>query len=91
MQLVRFNGNGSVRGLGIKKAFERLNLSEVKMGRGSAVRENCQKIVGPFQNNVPQQKIVKTLNIPSFSVHNIVKRYEESGEISELIKAEGHF
>ena len=41
--------------------LERQSLSEIKMGRGSPICENLHlHIVEPFQNNVPQRKIVKT-------------------------------
>lgn len=35
-----------------------------------------------LQNSVPQCKIVKTLNTLLSAVHNIIKKFRESGEIS---------
>ncbi len=40
------------------------------------------KIVEYFKNNVPQHQIVKALQISSSTVHNIIKRFRETGEIS---------
>ncbi len=57
--------------------------SEVKMGRGSPIFEKLHKmIVEYFKNNVPQCKITKALQISSSIVHNIIKRFRETGEIS---------
>ncbi len=41
-----------------------------------------QKIVEYFKNNVPQCQIAKALQISSSTVHNIIKRFRETGEIS---------
>jgi len=50
------------------------------MGRGSPSCERvCNKIV---ENNVSQCKIAKALQISSSTVHNIIKRFRETGEIS---------
>ncbi len=63
--------------------LERQRLLEVKMGRGSPICEKvCKKIVEYFKNNVPQRQIAKALQILSSTVHNIIKRFRESGEIS---------
>ncbi len=35
-----------------------------------------------FKNNVPQHQIAKALQISSSTVHNIIKRFREHGEIS---------
>ncbi len=35
-----------------------------------------------FKNNVPQRQIAKALQISSSTVHNIIKRFTETGEIS---------
>ena len=52
------------------------------MGRGLSICERLRLlIVGKFQNNIPQCKIAKTLKISSSTVHNIIKRFGESGEI----------
>ncbi len=40
-----------------------------------------KKIVEYFKNNVPQRQIAKALQISS-TVHNIIKRFRETGEIS---------
>ncbi len=66
-----------------RDVLERQSLSEVKMDRGSP---NCErvrkKIVEYFKNNVPQRQIAKALQISSSTVHNIIKRFRETGEIS---------
>ncbi len=63
--------------------LERQSLSEVKMGRGSPICERVRKkIVEYFKNNVPQRQIAKALQISSSTVHNIIKRFRETGEIS---------
>ncbi len=41
-----------------------------------------KKIVEYFKNNVPQRQIAKALQISSSTVHNIIKRFRETGEIS---------
>ncbi len=57
--------------------------SEVKMGRGSPICERVRKkIVEYFTNNVPQCQIAKALQISSFAVHTLIKRFRETGEIS---------
>ncbi len=63
--------------------LERQSLSEVKMSRGSPICERVRKkIVEYFKNNVPQRQIAKALQISSSTVHNIIKRFRETGEIS---------
>ncbi len=53
-------------------ALERQSLSEVKMGRGSPICERVRKkIVEYFKNKVFTS-----------TVHNIIKRFRETGEIS---------
>ncbi len=67
----------------VSRALERQSLSEVKMGRGSLICERVhKKIVEYFKNNVPQHQIAKALQISSYTVHNIIKRFRETGEIS---------
>ncbi len=45
-----------------RDVLERQSLSEVKMGRGSPICEECvKKIVEYFKNNVPQHQIAKAL------------------------------
>ncbi len=50
------------------------------MGRGSPICERVRKkIVEYFKNNVPQRQIAKALQISSSTVHNIIKRFRETG------------
>ncbi len=59
------------------------SLSEVKMGRESPICERVRKkIVEYFKTNVPQCQITKALQISSYTVHNIIKRFRVIGEIS---------
>ncbi len=69
------------------------------MGRGSPICERVRKkIVEYFKNNVPQCQTAKALQISSSTVHNIIKRFRETGEISgrkgqgrrPLLDARGH-
>ncbi len=54
------------------------------MGRGSPICERVhKKIVEYFKDNVPQCQIAKALQISSSTVHKIIKRFRETGEISE--------
>ncbi len=65
------------------------SLSEEKMGRGSPFCEGMRKkIVEYFKNNVPQRQIAKALQISSSTVHNIIRRFRETGEIS-VCKGQG--
>ncbi len=41
-----------------------------------------EKIIEMFKNNVPQRKIGRDLDISPSTVHNIIKRFKESGGIS---------
>ncbi len=53
------------------------------MGRGSPIFNRVRKkIVEYFKYNVPQCKIAKALQISSFTVHNIIKIFRETGEMS---------
>ncbi len=53
------------------------------MGRGSPIYERVRKkIVDYFKNNVPQRQIANALQISSSTVHNIIKRFRENGQIS---------
>ncbi len=53
------------------------------MGRGSPICERVhKKIVEYFKNNVPQCQNAKALQISLSTVHNIIKRFRETGEIS---------
>ncbi len=66
-----------------RDVLERQSLSEVKMGRGSPICERVhKKIVEYLKNNVPQHQIAKALQISSSTVHNIIKRFRETGEIA---------
>ncbi len=72
-----------------RDVLERQSLSEVKMGRGFPICERvCKKIVEYFKNNVPQHQIANALQISSSAVHNIIKRFRETGEIT-LRKGQG--
>ncbi len=65
------------------------SLSEVNMGWSSPICERVRKkIVEYFKSNVPQRQIAKALPISSYTVHNIIKRFRETGEIS-LRKGQG--
>ncbi len=63
-----------------RDVLERQSLSEVKMGRGSPICERVRKKI--VENNIPQHQIAKALQISSSTVHNIIKRFRETGEIS---------
>ncbi len=66
-----------------RDVLDRQSLTEVKMGRGSPICERVRKkFVEYFENNVPQRQIAKALQISSSTVHNIIKRFRETGEIS---------
>ncbi len=66
-----------------RDVLERQSLSEVKMDTGSPICERVRKnIVEYFKNNVPQHQTGKALQISSSTVHNIIKRFRETGEIS---------
>ncbi len=65
-----------------RDVLERQSLSEVKICRGSPICEKVrQKIVKYFKSNVPERQIAKALYISSSTVHNIIKRLIETGEI----------
>ncbi len=62
---------------------ERKSLSEVKMGRGTAICERVhEKIVENFKNNVPRCQIAKALQISSSTVDNIFSKDSEKLEKS---------
>ncbi len=66
-----------------RDVLERQSLSEVKMGRGSPICERVRKKIMEYhKNNIPQCQIVTDLQISSSTVHNIIKRFRETGEIS---------
>ncbi len=59
------------------------------MGRGSPVCQQIrEKIIEMFKNNVPQRKMGRDLDISTSTVHNIIKRFKESGGIS-VCKGQG--
>ncbi len=61
---------------------ERSSPLGAKMGRGSPVCQQIrEKIIEMFKNNVPQRKIGRDLDISPSTVHNIIKRFKESGGI----------
>lgn len=63
--------------------LKRLSCSQAKMRRGSRLCEQLhKKIVQQFKNNVSQRSIAGNLGISSSTVHNIIKRFTESGELS---------
>ncbi len=64
-----------------RDVLERQSLSEVKMGRGSPICERVHtKTVEYLKNYIPQCQIAKALQISSSTVHNIIKRFRETGE-----------
>ncbi len=57
------------------------------MGRGSPVCQQIrEKIIEMFKNNVPQRKIGRDLDISPSTVHNIIKRFKESGGMKYKLK-----
>ncbi len=67
-----------------RDVLETQSLSEVKMGRGSPIYERVRKKMEYFKNNFPQRQIAKALQISLSTVHNIIKRFRETGQISVL-------
>ncbi len=69
-----------------RDVLERQSLSEVKMGRGSPICERVHKKIVEYlkkkKKNIPLRQIAKALQISSSTVHNIIKRFRETGEIS---------
>ena len=62
---------------------KRLCHSQSRMGRGSPLcGELREQIAQQFKNNVSQRTIAMNSGISSSTVHNIIKRFRESGEIS---------
>lgn len=70
--------------IGYKKSFSEWQcLSEAKMGRGWPIPTMLRrKIVEQYQKGVTRRKIAKTLQLSSSTVHNIIRRFRESGTIS---------
>ncbi len=46
------------------------------------MKECIKRLWNTLKNNIPQCQIVKALQISSSTVHNIIKRFRETGEIS---------
>ncbi len=46
------------------------------------MKKCVKRLWNTFKNNVPQRQIAKALQISSSTVHNIIKRFRETGEIS---------
>ncbi len=66
-----------------RDVLEKQSLSDIKMCRGSPICERMHKtIVEYFKNNIPQCQIPKALQFSSSTVHNIIKRFRETGYIS---------
>ncbi len=66
-----------------RDVLERQSLSEVKMGRGSPICERVhKKMWNTLKTTFLNVKIAKALQISSSTVHNIIKRFRETGEIS---------
>ncbi len=62
---------------------ERSSPLGAKMGRGSPVCQQIrEKIIEMFKKKNPQRKIGRDLDISPSTVHNIIKRFKESGGIS---------
>ncbi len=60
------------------------------MCRGSPICERvCKKIVEYFKNNIFHCQIAKALDISSSTVHNVIKRFRETGEVSVQMDARG--
>lgn len=75
---IRLIGNRSITLLSIRRG--RVTRSKDVQSLQKQLLNNC---------NVPQDRILKTINISSFTAHNIVKGFKESGAISvHSIKAE---
>lgn len=67
-----------------KNIPERRSLPEVRMGQGLAQKICVQRL----ENNVSFCKIATNQGISSFTLHNVIKRFRESGEIS-VLKGQG--
>ncbi|KAM3592439.1 uncharacterized protein V6R79_018905 [Siganus canaliculatus] len=62
--------------------FPRLSLSEYHLGRGSPLCERLRwQIVQQYEKNISQRTIAKNLGLAPSTIHNIIKRYKECGEI----------
>ena len=62
---------------------ERLSPLGAKMCQGSPVCQQMhEQVIEMFKNNVSQRKIGRDLDISPSTVHNIIKRFKESGGVS---------
>ena len=69
--------------LDIKGTSSKACISQARIGRGSPLCEQlCEQIVLQFKNNVSQHTIARNWGISSSTVHNVIKRFKESEEIS---------
>ena len=68
--------------IGYKRSIpERLSHSQARMGRVSPLCEQLpEQIVQQFKSNVSQRTIARNLGNSSSTVHNVIKRFRESGE-----------
>lgn len=62
-----------------KGISKRQSFSEVKMDRSSI----CKNLSQPFQNT-PRHKVVKTWNIQSFILHNIIEKHNKTRKKTKL-------
>ncbi len=65
-----------------RDVLERQSLSEVKMGRGSPSVKECIKRLWKTLKQRSSTSNCKGLQISSSTVHSIIKRFRETGEIS---------
>ncbi len=62
-----------------RDVLERQSLSEVKMGQIPICNSVRKIIVKYFKNNILQHQIATSLQISSSTVHEIIKRFRETG------------
>ncbi len=62
-----------------RDVLEKQSLSDIKMCRGSPI---CERMHKTIKNNIPQCQIPKALQFSSSTMHNIIKRFRETGYIS---------
>ncbi len=66
----------------LSTGFYRSGWSTVFQALVNDVLRDRRKIVEQYQKGVYQRKIAKSLKLSSFTVHNIIQRFRESGTIS---------
>ncbi len=72
-----------------RDVLKRQSLSEVKVYEPlQFVKECIKNIVEYFKNNIYQHQISKALQISTSTVHNFIKRFRETGEVS-VCKGQG--